>query len=154
MTRDVLLVLLDIVFVAGVSIGVGATAPRWPDAWLDRDPFPLRLAPWESVRWYRRVGVSRLAGWLPELGATFGGRSKSALPGRSRVDLVGYVREVRRAEWVHWISMATPIVLFAVNPWWLALAFLIVVIGVNAPFILILRNNRLRILRILERHPA
>jgi len=151
MMRDLALVAIDIVLVVLVSIGTGAVAPRWPDSWLTRDVLPLRLWTWESVAFYRRLGVPRLARRLPELGATFGGESKSQLPGVSSTDLEAYLREVRRAEWVHWASVASPLVLFLFNPWGLALAFVIVVAAGNLPFIAVLRNNRLRIQRIIDR---
>jgi hypothetical protein len=151
MIRDLLLVAIDIVVVVLVSIGVGAWAPRWPDAWLDRDTFPLHLWSWESVARYRRLGIPRLARRLPELGSTFGGQSKSRLPGRSRTDMTAYLREVRRAEWVHWISITSTLLLFTFNPWWLALAFLVAVTAGNLPFIAVLRNNRLRIQSIIDR---
>ena len=145
------LVVIDIAIVAGVSIGMGAVAPRWPDRWLTRDLFPLTLQPWETPAFYRRLGTGRLARRLPELGATFGGESKSQLPGGRRDDLLAYLREVRRAEWVHWISIASSLLLFAFNPWWLALAFVVVVTAGNTPFVLVLRHNRLRIRRIIDR---
>lgn len=151
MSATVWLVVIDIAVVAGVSIGFGAVAPRLPEAWFAKDPLPLRLARFETVSFYRRVGVSRMSKRLPELGAAFGGESKSTLPGGTVQELSSYLREVRRAEWVHWVSVASPLILFAINPWWLALAFVIVVAVGNAPFILILRNNRLRITRIIER---
>ena len=149
--RDLALVAIDIVLVVLVSIGTGAVAPRCPDSWLTRDVFPLSLWPWESAAFYRRLGIPRLARRLPELGATFGGESKSQLPGLSPSALDAYLREVRRAEWVHWVSVASPLVLFLFNPWWLALAFLLVVTAGNLPFIAVLRNNRLRIQRIIDR---
>jgi hypothetical protein len=151
---NLLRVALDIVVVVAISIGVGAWAPRWPDAWLGHDTFPLTRMPGESVERYRRLGVPRLARRLPELGATFGGDSKSTLPGVTADALRTYLREVRRAEWVHWLSVAGSVVLFAFNPWWLALAFVIAVLVGNLPFILVLRNNRLRITRILDRTVA
>ena len=61
------------------------------------------------------------------------------------------VREVRRAEWVHWASCLTVLPLWFFNPWWLALAFTAVVLGANGLFILVLRHNRVRLLRILTR---
>ena len=154
MLGKLLLVALDVVVVVAVSIGVGAWAPRWPDRWLAHDTFPLTRLPGESLERYRRLGVPRLARRLPELGATFGGASKSALPGSTPDALRTYLREVRRAEWVHWLSVTGSLVLFAFNPWWLALAFVIAVLVGNLPFILVLRNNRLRITRILDKAVA
>ena len=145
------LIVIDVVLVVGVSVGVGAWAPRWPDSWVGHDAFPLTHLPWETPGFFRRVGVVRLARRLPELGDTFGGESKSALPGRTAVDLARYLREVRRAEWVHWLSIASTLLLFAFNPWWIALTFVVVVTLGNLPFILVLRNNRFRLQRILDK---
>jgi hypothetical protein len=145
------LVVIDVVVVVAVSVGVGATAPRWPERWLASDPIPLRLWPWETGGFFRSLGVTRMARRLPELGATFGGQSKSLLPGTSHVELTAYLTEVRRAEWVHWVSIASPLLLFAFNPWGLALAFLIAGAVGNVPFVLTLRNNRRRLLAIISR---
>ena len=147
----ILLVVIDILVVLTISIGVGALAPRWPDTWLDSDPVPLALGPWETPTFYRRLGIPRLARRLPELGDTFGGESKSQLPGSTRDHLSAYLREVRRAEWVHWASVVGSLVLFVFNPWWLALAFVMVVTAGNLPFLLVLRNNRARITRIIDK---
>ena len=151
MAALVLLIVIDILVVLAISIGVGALAPRWPDSWLDREPLPLALGPWESPEYYRSLGIPRLARRLPELGATFGGESKSQLPGSTRDHLITYRREVRRAEWVHWASVVGSLLLFAFNPWWLALVFVIAVTAGNLPFILVLRNNRVRITRIIDK---
>jgi glycosyl-4,4'-diaponeurosporenoate acyltransferase len=148
--RQLLLVVIDIVVVVGISIGVGAWAPRWSGSWLTHDVFPLTRMPWEKPAFFRRLGIPRLARRLPEMGDTFGGTSKASLPGTSPMELADYLVEVRRAEWVHWVSIVSAFVLFAFNPWWLALAFVIVVALGNLPFVLVLRNNRFRIQRILE----
>jgi len=145
------LVLVDVLVVVVTSVAVGAAAPRWPDSWLVRDTFPLARLPWESVQRYRRWGIAALARRLPELGSLFGGQSKSQLPGTSPIELEAYLREVRRAEWVHWWSIAWSFVLLLFNPPWLALAFIAAVTLGNLPFILVLRNNRFRLQRILDR---
>jgi len=145
------LIVTDIAVVVVLSVLIGAIAPRIPNSWLRADVGPLRLLEAESATAYRRVGVTSLARLLPELGGLFGGESKASLPGYSADDLTAYVVEVRRAEWVHWTCLAVPLVLFAFNPWWLAGLFVVLVAVGNAPFILVLRNNRLRIRGILER---
>jgi hypothetical protein len=147
----VLLVLADVLVVVGTSVAVGAAAPRWPDAWLTNDTFPLARMPWETPRFYRRIGIARLGSRLPEMGEAFGGRSKASLPGRSAPELAAYLREVRRAEWVHWWSIAWSFVLLLFNPLWLAATFIGAVALGNLPFILVLRNNRFRLHRILDR---
>jgi len=145
------LVVIDVLVVVGVSIGVGAWAPRWPDRWLTADPVPLHLWPWETAGFFRRLGVPALVRRLPELGALFGGESKSALPGTGNVELRRYLIEVRRAEWVHWASIASSILTFVWSPWWLALILTVGVTVGNLPFILILRNNRRRLTAIVSR---
>lgn len=145
------LIVIDILVVAGISIAVGYTAPRWPSRWLGSMPRTLRRFPWESPAYFRRLRVSSWAGRLPELGATFGGESKSEVPDRGAEQIRRYLVELRRAEWVHWISMVTWVPLAFFNPWWLTLPFAVVVMTGNSLFLLILRNNRLRLERISDR---
>ena len=154
MQHLLLLIALDIALVATCSVIAGITAPRWPDSWLERDRGPLRTWGWETPARYRRLHVPWLTRVLPEAGALFGGESKSELPGTTADALAGYLVEVRRAEWVHWWSSASALLTFAFNPWWLALGFTAVVLVVNGLFLLVLRNNRLRIERILGRSTA
>ena len=146
------LIVIDIAVVVAVSILIGALAPRTPRAWLAADVGPLTLLPAESSSTYRRWHVTTLARRLPELGELFGGSSKGSLSGSTPDDLSAYLVEVRRGEWVHWASIAASTVLFAFNPWWLALSFVALVAAGNLPFILVLRNNRLRIRDILRRN--
>ena len=146
-----LLIAVDIALVAGGSIIVGAVAPRCPIGWFGRDRGPLRLTALDTPRTYRTLGVTTLTRRLPELGSVFGGKSKAALPGTDRASIEEYLREVRRAEWVHWISSLTVFPLWWFNPWWLALAFTVVVVGGNTLFMIVLRHNRIRLLRILNR---
>lgn len=146
-----LLVAADVGIVVLVSVIVGATAPRWPVSWLRADVGPLALGPLDRRSVYRRLRVPALARRLPEAGGAFGGRSKRSLPGLSRGDLVGYLVEVRRAEWVHWLSMLSIVPIVFIGPWWLRLAFTLVVMAVNLVFIIVLRHNRVRLLSILDR---
>jgi glycosyl-4,4'-diaponeurosporenoate acyltransferase len=140
----IVLILIDIVIVAGISIGVGALAPRVNARYLGGDPFPLTFMPWESPAFFRALRVSQLARTLPELGTAFGGESKSLLPQRTVADMDRYLVEVRRAEWVHWISIVSWVPLAFFNPWWLTAVFAVIVISGNTLFLLILRRNRQR----------
>ena len=144
------LIVVDILVVMLLSVAIGAWAPRWPATWLHVDRIPLSLGSFETRAAYKRLGVSRLPALLPEAGAAFGGRSKKHLPGTTAADLRVYLVEVRRAEWVHWLSCLTWLPLFIFNPWWLALAFGVVVSVGNLTFILVLRYNRLRLLAIVK----
>ena len=146
-----LLIVVDTLVVLIPSLIVGGWAPRWPSTWLQVDRGPLRLHGFETRDLYRHHGIARLARILPEGGAAFGGQSKKQLPGVTAVDLSGYLEEVRRAEWVHWWSLITWLPLVFFNPWWLGLAFALVVLIVNLIFIIVLRFNRMRLLSILAR---
>ncbi|MCF8551759.1 MAG: hypothetical protein K9G05_06755 [Candidatus Nanopelagicales bacterium] len=139
------LVVLDIVIVAGISIGFGALAPRLSSRLFRADVPPLTLTPWETPGFYRFLHVSRLARRLPELGATFGGESKNVMPQRNVESIDRYLAEVRRAEWVHWVSLVSWVPLAFFNPWPLTLLFALIVIVGNKPFLLILRSNRQRL---------
>lgn len=139
------LILIDIAIVAGISIVIGAIAPRVSPRFLGRDFPPVIHLPWETPRFFRKLRVQQLARRLPELGETFGGASKNQLPGRSVGEIELYLVEVRRAEWVHWFSVLTWIPLIFFNPWWLTLLFAGIVIGGNTLFLLVLRRNRERL---------
>ena len=143
-TAWLILIGIDIVIVAGISIGVGAIAPRLPARTLRRDRFPLTLMPWEKPRFFRFFRTSKLARNLPELGETFGGESKSSIPGRNVEHIDRYLVELRRAEWVHWISIVSWVPLVFFNPWPVTLVFAVIVITGNTLFLLILRGNRQR----------
>ena len=126
------------------SVAIGAAAPRWPARWLDHDHGPLRLLPADSPARYERLGARWLKRFFPELGDVFGGVSKSIPPDLTDpVSIRAYLVEVRRAEWVHWLSMLTWLPLPLFQPLWLALAFLVPTAAVNSAAQIILRYNRI-----------
>ena len=137
---------IDIAIIAGLSVAIGATAPYWPKRWLENDSFLTRPAPWETAAFFRRLGATR----LPEYGAVFGGRSKRDVPGHDLESLEAYLGEVRRAIVVHELSMLTWLPLLAFNPWWLSLAGAVIAVGVNIPFLIILRGNNVRLSRMIR----
>ena len=104
------------------------------------------------------IGSRRIAGshpwfakWLPEGGSWLGGQSKSNLFGIDAASLRDYLVEVRRGEWVHFLSAFTFLIIVPFNPWQLiVLWFFIVFIG-NMVFFLVLRYNQLRLTSILAR---
>jgi hypothetical protein len=145
----VLLGVIDIAIIAGLSVLIGATAPRWPDRWLRTDSWVTRPRRWETPGFYRRLGVARLAHRLPEFGEVFGGRSKNEVPGRDVASLERYLVEVRRAIWVHYLSMLTWLPLVFFNPWWMTLAGAVIAVTVNIPFLIILRGNNVRLSRMV-----
>ena len=141
----VILIVVDIAVIASLSTLIGLTAPRWPDSWLDHDSWLTRPRWWETPPFYRRLRTSWWAARLPECGSIFGGRSKRHLPGRDPVALGVYLIEVRRAIWVHSLSLLTWLPLLAFNPWWLSIAGLLFASAINVPFLVILRGNNARV---------
>ena len=153
--QDLLLhIAASAVVVISLAICIGASAPRWPNTWLQRDIGPLHLNRVDTRSRYRKIGITKLARTLPELGAVFGGQSKKELPGLTIEDLGAYLVEVRRAEWVHWLTLLVWVPLIFFDPWWLTLLFAFIVITGNTIYIAILRHNRLRLTRILESRQA
>jgi hypothetical protein len=145
------LIAIDFLVCVVLSIIIGASAPRWPARWLMRDSGPLRVTRWDQPATYRKLRAGTLKKHLPEWGAIFGGESKSALPGTDGASLNAYLIEVRRAEWVHWLSATTWIPLIFFNPWYLILLFAIIAGGGNLVFVFVLRSNRIKLLRIVGR---
>lgn len=145
----VLLGVIDIAIIAGLSVLIGATAPRWPDQWFRSASFVTKPRLWETPGLYRRLQAARLTAKLPEFGDVFGGRSKDQVPGRDLASLESYLVEVRRAIWVHTLSMFTWLPLLLFNPWWLTLAGAVIAVCVNIPFLVILRGNNLRLSRMV-----
>ncbi len=140
---------IDITVIAGLSVIIGATAPRWPDRWFAHDSSITRPLGLETPQLYRRLGAGRLAARLPEFGQVFGGRSKRSIPGRDLAAVEGYLVEVRRAIWVHTLSLFTWLPLLVFNPWWLTLAGAVLAIVINIPFLVILRGNNARLSRMV-----
>lgn len=147
----ILLIVINILIVVAISVLAGATAPRWPDTRLGHDTLLLHALPWETPRYFRALRVKWMADHLPELGSLFGGESKSSLGGTGSAAYAQYLMEVRRAEYVHWISVFSWIPLTLFNPWWLVLIFAVLLAVGNSPFLLILRHNHARLKLIVER---
>ena len=145
MAEGVRLFLLDFAVVVGITLIPGATAPRWPRRWLQRDVGPLRLTSFDRVAWYRSLRIGPMSRWLPEFGEVFGGTSKRRLPGTSQQDLENYCIEVRRAEWVHWISFFSWVPVAFFNPLWVTVLVAVAVMAINLAFLMILRYNKLRV---------
>ena len=144
-------VLLGLLIIGLGAIAIGATAPRWPARWLTHDHGPLRLLPGDTLARYEQLGARRLKRFFPEWGAVFGGLSKDIPPDLGDAPSIrAYLVEVRRAEWVHWLSMLAWLPLPVFQPWWLALAFLVPTTLVNGMAEVILRYNKMRLYLLLD----
>jgi glycosyl-4,4'-diaponeurosporenoate acyltransferase len=137
------------------SLLVGVLANRVPAGWLAGGHWFWRR-PWResSQGFERRLAIRRWKGWLPDSGnALPKGVAKAALVGRDRADLERLVLETKRAELVHLLLWP----FWIVTSSWLTpagvLLNLLFACGFNLPCIWIQRYNRLRLIRLLERHP-
>ena len=145
------LLLVDFLVLVAMAITIGFIAPRCPNRWFSRDVGPLQLTRFDTVRAYRRLGIPWFAKWLPEGGSWLGGESKASLFGVDAASLEAYLIEVRRGEWVHFLSAFTFIPLVLWNPWW-AMLFWFLIVGVgNMVFFLVLRYNQVRLTSLLRR---
>jgi glycosyl-4,4'-diaponeurosporenoate acyltransferase len=144
------LVLVDIAAWTGISIVVGFVGARVPDRVLADDTWLTRIRAAEAGgRRWERLGVRRWKTALPEAGSLFGGRSKRHLGGRD--ELAHLVVETRRAELVHWSVAACGPLYLLWNPLWLGAVMVAAGLAFNAPFIVVQRFNRARLLRAIER---
>jgi glycosyl-4,4'-diaponeurosporenoate acyltransferase len=148
-----MLVAVDVLAWLVISAAVGAAAGFVPDRLLDADSALTRIRPAEAGgRAYRRaLRVHRWKDRLPEVHG-FGPRShasKASLAGRAAVPSL--LRETRRAEYVHVAIAAAGPVFFAWNPPWLAAAMVAGGLGFNAPFIVVQRYNRARLVGLRAR---
>lgn len=149
----VALVLVDVAAWTGLCVAVGYAGHRLPTSALQRDTWLTALHPVErdGGPWLR-LGVRRWKDALPEAGGFFGGISKRHLGSASDVERL--VLETRRAELVHWTLAATGPLFALWNPPGLAAFLVAFAVAFNAPFIVVQRFNRARLLRVLERRGA
>jgi glycosyl-4,4'-diaponeurosporenoate acyltransferase len=119
---------------------------------ISRERWHLWLRDFESDgHWYdSRLRIRAWKDHLPETGGWFG-LSKRQLPGMLTDDLERFALECRRGEMTHWaVLFATPA--FAVwNSGWALLLVTGTGVAASIPFIAVLRFNRLRIERIIDR---
>jgi glycosyl-4,4'-diaponeurosporenoate acyltransferase len=150
-----LVVALDVAAWVGISAAIGLAAGYLPQRLLEDDTAVTRIRPFEARgRLYRRaLRVHRWKDLLPEVHGV-GSRqhaSKASLGGRDGMGVL--LRETRRAEYVHLAIGAAGLSFFMWNPAWLALAMLLGGIAFNAPFVLIQRYNRARLVWVVARRP-
>lgn len=147
-------VVADIVLMGLVHAGCGYLSYSLSDRFLAEDRWLWRERGIErGGRLYTRLlRVNRWKHRLPEAGALFAaGYDKRALGGRSTPALDKYVRETRRAETAHWLMAACWPLFLAFNPWYASVLLALYTLAVNAPCVIALRSNRLRLMRLLGR---
>lgn len=125
---------------------------RMPLAWFPPERFPYRPFPPETAASYDRVfHVKSWKSLLPDAGPWFGGFAKKNLKSASPEFLALYRAETCRSEAAHWaqIFVIAAFILWTPMPW--ATIILFYAIASNLPCIILQRQNRLRLSKILAR---
>lgn len=143
-----LLVAVDSAAWVGLSALIGAAANVVPDRWLERDTVITAIRPIEhNGRVYRRrFLIHRWKDRLPEVHGLgpVAGVDKARLTGRAGAKPL--LLETRRAEYVHLAVAACGPLFLLWNPPALGAAMVGAGLAFNAPFVMVQRYNRARLL--------
>lgn len=147
------LVLICLAWVV-VQIAPGFVTHHLPRRLFERDSGLYRTRRWEAggAIYQRLFRVRKWKDRLPEAGAMFaGGVSKRSLAGGSGEALAVAVAETRRAELTHWLAAGLSFSFFLWNPPQIAAWMPLVGILGNAPFIIVQRHLRPRMIALQRR---
>jgi glycosyl-4,4'-diaponeurosporenoate acyltransferase len=139
---------------AAIQVLTGFVTHHLPRRVFERDSPLYRTRRWEvgGAVYERLFRIRRWKDRLPEAGALFeGGVSKRNLASRSPEGLRLRVAETRRAELTHWLAVVLSLSFFAWNPPTIAVWMPIIGFVANAPFILVQRYVRPRLIALLDR---
>lgn len=141
--------------VPAVHFGMAWLFTKMPRSWFVSGKGIFREWPRESVGFYDRVfQVRRWKELLPDAAPWFGGFAKKRLAGRDREFYEEFRDETCRSEAAHHAQVIGISLFYFLNPWpWSLLLPLYAVLS-NLPCILLQRQNRLRLTRILRSTPV
>ncbi|MCR2806796.1 glycosyl-4,4'-diaponeurosporenoate acyltransferase [Paenibacillus soyae] len=146
--------LLDIAAWFVIHLAVSVLALRLPARLFAEDSFLYRIRGWEDSGrlWQRLLRVKSWKHRIPDGTLILKkGYNKSRLSGTGKSDLLLFVRESRRAELTHWLSMAPAPLFFLWNPAWAGWLMVLYAVLFNAPIIVAQRFNRPRFRLLAER---
>lgn len=136
------------IFFHGAS---GLVAHLVPPNLISRLPLVSHCYNWEETV-YAWLGIRAWKDRLPEAGGLLpGGFSKRRLLSADADYLARFVLETSRAEFSHWLAWSLALTFFTWNPWQVGVVMLIYGALSNAPFILVQRYNRTRLLRAIQK---
>lgn len=144
--------LLNALGIPAAHLGISWVFTRMPLSWFSPTGFPFTRWPGESRSFYDRV--FRLKSWkqvLPDAGPWFGGFAKKELRSADLAFLERFRAETCRSEAAHWVQwlVISGFVIWTPMPWaWVILLYAPLS---NLPCIILQRQNRLRLVVVLER---
>lgn len=144
--------LLNGVGIPLVHFGLSWLFTKLPIQWFRAESYLFSVRAWESREMYDRLFRLRVwKGILPDAGPWFGGFAKKQLGSAEPDFLARFVAETCRSEGAHWAQwlVISGFVLWTPMPW--AWVILIYAPLSNLPCILLQRQNRIRLQRILTR---
>ena len=150
-------VALDFLAWFAIHVGVSYAVSRPSADRFDPDSRLYRERRWERDRriyegWFR---VKKWKWMLPDGAAVFrSGFRKKRLSKLDTAYVTRFVQEACRAELTHWLILAFAVVFFIWNVWWVGLIMILYAVLVNVPCIITQRYNRIRLRRVLSRHPV
>lgn len=125
-----------------------------PDAFLDRKKTWFESKPWEKEGrfWQKRLKIRVWKDFLPDSSSFLkGSYDQTRLHSSDSEKIQTFIRETKRAELVHWVSMCPALLFFLWNPPWAGWIMVLYAICANIPFILVQRFNRPRLERLYEK---
>lgn len=132
--------------------GISWLFTRMPINWFPPRAFPYRPFPGESPELYNRLfGPREWKSRLPDAGPWFGGFAKRSLKSASPEFLSRFLAETCRSEAAHWAQTLVIASFIVWTPWPWALIILGYSLASNLPCIILQRQNRLRITKVLAR---
>jgi glycosyl-4,4'-diaponeurosporenoate acyltransferase len=142
--------LLNGLGIPAAHFGISWLYTKMPLAWFPPATFPYRPFPGETAKLYDRL--FRLRSWksrLPDAGPWFGGFAKSELSSADTKFLARFRAETCRSEAAHWAQVIVIAAFIIWTPWPWAIVILCYSVVSNLPCIILQRQNRLRLDKVL-----
>ncbi len=147
-------ILLDFVAWFIIHLSVAGIGLHLPGRLFEQDGFLYKCRPFENGGrfWEMVFHVRRWKERLPDGSVILGrGFAKKQLQSRDTDYFVAFVKESRRAELTHWITLLTAPLFFLWNPPAVGFFMILFALFMNGPCIIAQRYNRPRFQRLLSR---
>jgi len=138
-----------------IHVGISVLAARMKTTSFNPQSWLYRQRIWErGGRTYKALlKVKKWKRLLPDGAAVFkGGFRKKRLPNRDGQYIERFILETCRAEFTHWVILASSVIFFVWNDWWIGVIMVAYGFLANMPCIVTQRYNRIRLNRICGSH--